>query len=363
MSFLALAPTIAATAAKNAGVSSRSKVIGTAADGRIIAVAEHERKPKTLMAVYPGYLIPPQAEQKEIDPQEVEAVFLKFSPDPLMDPSLSWEKRMLSELPTLAGIPRIIAEGRTKVLYPNRSGPPSEWGITERNAPFFILSSVAGRDLSTFALERWSESFPTREQIALLAEKVFPALAERIAVLHKNNAIHRDVKPANALYDEESNLAGLVDFGHANWLDAQHAKHDRGTSGFHAPELLLDPPQKEDVRIDVYGLGTTCFKTLTGEGGIVYEGVTDIFEWEAAAFSFIPQDVAVARYYEEISAFASANLKTLVAKSNLPAELKETPLGEYLISLMHPNREQRPANMAQIATELRKLGGEFSAYA
>ena len=36
-----------------------------------------------------------------------------------------------------------------------------------------------------------------------------------IVYLHKNNIVHRDLKPENMLYDTESKLLKIIDFGTA----------------------------------------------------------------------------------------------------------------------------------------------------
>lgn len=36
-----------------------------------------------------------------------------------------------------------------------------------------------------------------------------------VVYLHKNNIVHRDLKPENMLYDTESRLLKIIDFGTA----------------------------------------------------------------------------------------------------------------------------------------------------
>jgi calcium-dependent protein kinase len=36
-----------------------------------------------------------------------------------------------------------------------------------------------------------------------------------VVYLHKNNIVHRDLKPENMLYDNESKLLKIIDFGTA----------------------------------------------------------------------------------------------------------------------------------------------------
>ena len=80
--------------------------------------------------------------------------------------------------------------------------------------------------------------------------------------LHANNVVHRDIKSANILVDQDG-VAKLADFGCST-----HASNDIqakvvGTPYFMAPELLTErtiaPP------IDIWALGCTVIEMMTGQ--------------------------------------------------------------------------------------------------
>ncbi|MFB8001002.1 serine/threonine-protein kinase [Nocardia sp. NPDC056000] len=93
--------------------------------------------------------------------------------------------------------------------------------------------------------------------------------------LHRAGLLHRDVKPANILIDEQPGQPDRVlvtDFGIASAAEdsaAIAAGGFTGTLAYAAPEQLDDDPI--DHRVDVYALGCTLFQLLTGSLPFVHD--------------------------------------------------------------------------------------------
>lgn len=82
---------------------------------------------------------------------------------------------------------------------------------------------------------------------------------------HKQNVVHRDVKPANILFSMQDQ-GMLTDFGLAKVAaeqDLSMAGSMIGTTAYMAPEQVLG--QDVDGRTDVYGLGVVIFQIMTGQ--------------------------------------------------------------------------------------------------
>lgn len=105
-----------------------------------------------------------------------------------------------------------------------------------------------------------------RAEGAISIEKTaqrFDQLAAALAAAHRQNVIHRDIKPDNILLDEDGD-AYLTDFGIAKRLDAtDHMEAGiTGSPAYVAPEQILNGVIS--VRTDLYSLGITLYEMLTG---------------------------------------------------------------------------------------------------
>lgn len=167
-----------------------------------------------------------------------------------------------------------------KVLHANLAGDPSRWERFFRGARwmselsheavvrvleahgedegfhYFVMEYVPGGDLKQAVLEK-----------RLPAEQVIPVIlrvCEALAVAHARGMVHRDVKPANILLDEDGEPK-LTDFDLVAAAETTGGTRTGalGTYIYAAPEVL-DRPQEADARADVYGLGMTAVFCLRG---------------------------------------------------------------------------------------------------
>jgi WD40 repeat protein/serine/threonine protein kinase len=96
---------------------------------------------------------------------------------------------------------------------------------------------------------------------ALLLDQIAGALS----LAHRNNVIHRDIKPGNILLDEDGN-AYLTDFGIAKDLNlpGNNTQPDAivGSLDYISPEQARSEPITR--RTDIYSLGVTLFEVITG---------------------------------------------------------------------------------------------------
>ncbi len=92
-------------------------------------------------------------------------------------------------------------------------------------------------------------------------------LSRALEHAHRNNLIHRDVKPDNIIMTEDG-VAKLCDLGLAKDVladpKAAHRLAAHGTPNYISPEQARGDDDI-DIRSDIYSLGATFFHMLTGE--------------------------------------------------------------------------------------------------
>ena len=130
----------------------------------------------------------------------------------------------------------------------------------EADVPFIVMEYVEGESLHNMLRRRGPLPI---EDTARIARSVLAALAHA----HSRGLIHRDMKPANVLFDATSGQAKVVDFGIAKGLE------DTGgltrTSGLIGTAAYLSPEQvsgREATHAsDLYAVGCLLYCCLAGE--------------------------------------------------------------------------------------------------
>jgi WD40 repeat protein len=96
-----------------------------------------------------------------------------------------------------------------------------------------------------------------------LAARLLEQISAALTVAHRNGIIHRDMKPANVLLDEDRN-GYLADFGIARRL---FAEDDVDFERFGSPAYVAPEQVSSDVvsaQTDIYSLGIILYEMLTG---------------------------------------------------------------------------------------------------
>ena len=126
-----------------------------------------------------------------------------------------------------------------------------------RGVAFIVMELLAGGDLT-----RWTAPDRRLPEPAVL--QIAAQLADALAHAHRHGVVHRDVKPANVVYDPARRRAVLTDFGLARATDAQSTRSGvlLGSPHYMAPELLAGAAP--DARSDLSALGVLSFELLPG---------------------------------------------------------------------------------------------------
>jgi serine/threonine protein kinase len=133
----------------------------------------------------------------------------------------------------------------------------------ERNGTFYlVMEYLSGSDLSRLMAKRGRLDVPFACELARQA-------ALGLDYIHHRTLIHRDIKPSNLMLTT-TGLVKILDLGLARLGLSEPEKQERtpvgcavGTYSYMAPEQATTGSQI-DGRVDIYGLGCTLFKLLTG---------------------------------------------------------------------------------------------------
>jgi hypothetical protein len=125
--------------------------------------------------------------------------------------------------------------------------------------PYLVLEWIEGRSLE----EVLRGGVLDTAEIARIGAAVADALHE----LHRQKAIHLDLKPDNVVLKQDGDVA-LIDFGlahHALFPDllAEEKRFAAGSAPYLSPEQVSG--NRSDSRSDLFSLGVVLYELLTGE--------------------------------------------------------------------------------------------------
>ncbi len=151
-------------------------------------------------------------------------------------------------------------------------------------------------------------------------------IAGALDFAHRQQVLHRDVKPENIL--QAGDQVRLTDFGIASLRDASGYTTTRVAAswGYTAPETLEN---QRDERSDLYSLGSTLYMLLTGEPPFAGQGNVSI---QSLMYRLVNQP-----------------------PPRLPADLVPPALDDILQACLAKDPDQRPQSAAALGEALRPL--------
>ncbi|MGB7443381.1 MAG: AAA family ATPase [Coleofasciculaceae cyanobacterium] len=94
--------------------------------------------------------------------------------------------------------------------------------------------------------------------------------AEILGTIHAANVIHKDINPANIVFNPETEIIKIIDFGISTQLTRENPTLKNpnvleGTLAYISPEQTGRMNRSLDYRTDFYSLGVTFYELLTGQ--------------------------------------------------------------------------------------------------
>ena len=145
------------------------------------------------------------------------------------------------------------------------------------DVPYAVVQYLRGGNLRERIAQQGGQQ--TREEVLAW----LPTIADALDTVHRNGSLHRDVKPANLLFDAQEN-AILSDFGIATAIGAadpdaptQEVRRELTVVGTFVGSPAYAPPEAIDRVLtpayDQYSLATVVYLALTG--GLPFSGKTN----------------------------------------------------------------------------------------
>lgn len=133
--------------------------------------------------------------------------------------------------------------------------------LNNRGGYTLVLEDIGGVSLSKFIKEN-SLDFDKKLDIAV-------QVVDGLNAIHQAKFIHKDINPANIIYNLKSGQLKIIDFGITTYLPKEKAGINlaykiEGTLPYMAPEQTGRMNRSIDYRSDFYSLGVTLYELFVG---------------------------------------------------------------------------------------------------
>jgi serine/threonine protein kinase len=156
------------------------------------------------------------------------------------------------------GLTRFLEEARVLALFDHPNIVPVRRFFEANGTAYLVMDYCDGIPLDSLISR---EGSLTKDQVLKILYPILDGL-ERV---HKANFLHRDIKPANIFIKADGSPV-LLDFGAARQEMLSHSRSvtSMATPGYAAFEQY-STHGKQGPWTDIYGLGATLYRAITGE--------------------------------------------------------------------------------------------------
>ncbi|MCL4267019.1 MAG: AAA family ATPase [Anaerolineae bacterium] len=172
----------------------------------------------------------------------------------------------------------------------NGSGVIRALALEEQNG----LLAMALEDFGGQSLAHWLNS-GRLDMAAFLPLAI--QTSDALAAIHQQNLIHKDINPANLVWNRDTAVLKIIDFGLASTLPRENPELRspnvlEGTLAYISPEQTGRMNRAMDYRSDLYSLGITFYQLATGELPFTAVDPLEILHAHIARPPRPPQEIA-----------------------------------------------------------------------
>src|SRR5258708_11846047 len=133
----------------------------------------------------------------------------------------------------------------------------------EHDLCYIAMELLKGGDLAPYT--KTGSLLPAEKVVSIIARA-----ADALGYAHRQNVVHRDVKPANMMYHPETDTLKVTDFGIPRLTSSSKTKTGMvlGTPSYMSPEQLAG--KKIEGRSDLFSLSVSLYQMLCGK--LPFEG-------------------------------------------------------------------------------------------
>ncbi len=127
----------------------------------------------------------------------------------------------------------------------------------ENDLAYIAMELLKGYDLDAHIKE--GELLPIETVLNIVMQ-----CADALDYAHTQKVVHRDIKPSNIMYDPDTGVAKITDFGIARITDSSKTRTGTvlGTPNYMSPEQCMG--KKVDGRADLFSLGVVLYQMVSG---------------------------------------------------------------------------------------------------
>ena len=128
-----------------------------------------------------------------------------------------------------------------------------KYAFQDESMLYLVSEYYGGGDLSYYI------HYKKKKFTEIQSKFIIACILQALEFMHANSVMHRDVSPANLVFDSDGYIR-LVDFGYARVWQPVNSSDASGTPGYMAPEILLR--QNHSFESDFFAVGVILHELL-----------------------------------------------------------------------------------------------------